>query len=56
MSRYRRETLRQVGWQLCKTSRWSFEWCGHAQEYLAVAGGRRVLADGAGARGGGVTR
>jgi hypothetical protein len=30
--RYRSETLRQLGWQPCKTQM-VVEWCGHAQEY-----------------------
>jgi hypothetical protein len=33
MSRYRTETLRQLGWQPCKTQM-VVEWCGHAQEYV----------------------
>jgi hypothetical protein len=33
VSRYRTETLRQLGWQLCKTQV-VVEWCGHAQEYV----------------------
>lgn len=33
LSRYRTETLRQLGWQPCKTQT-VVEWCGHAQEYV----------------------
>jgi hypothetical protein len=33
VSRYRTETLRQLGWQLCKTQT-LVEWCRHAQEYV----------------------
>jgi hypothetical protein len=33
VSRYRTETLRQLGWQPCKTQM-VVEWCGHAQEYV----------------------
>jgi hypothetical protein len=32
ISRYCSETLRQLGWQPCKTQM-VVEWCGHAQEY-----------------------
>jgi hypothetical protein len=33
ISRYRTETLRQLGWQPCKTQM-VVEWCGHSQEYV----------------------